>query len=463
MHETALPTDRHLSTSQLKQRSNPSKVIKVRAAFDNASRQETALVRKLGSCLRCRGRKERCKPDILNPNGECINCALTSLSVHQIPCIRTRIPQVSLYHTVTTENDTWTIRPEIFGTEPTELSSALHTGVKILELTQDYGKPLVVRVTEFIPVDGDQTSYIWSIDGAELELPMPCYAITNIPETKAAMETYMVQNLERYIDSFIDRNDSVVWATFQIAIHRARYRNSILLQKMLRLWIASRMVEKAWHICGRETLGLSHADTAGTPYEGKIPIPPVMDSQFDQIMVRFILNPLRAQVLKILDSRITPGKRSEWFETYLVVSLLLNSITLSTAHDHKFAKLHRHVAAGRGSRFEDYNLIESYFHGAQVLIAHFRVIINGHRPLQSGSPDQIMISHEDLDDKEVRYITMIHSQLDTAISTANFLRKHNRYENIMYWTPNLFSTSWDPSPIYIKELEEGEADLIGSY
>ena len=103
------------------------------------------------------------------------------------------------------------------------------------------------------------------------------------------------------------------------------------------------MVEKAWRICGTETLGLTLDDTVRTPYAGKIPIPPVMDSQFDQIVIRAILNPLRTQVLKMLDTRISRYKREEWFDTYLVVFLLLNNIELSTAHDHKFAKLHGHV------------------------------------------------------------------------------------------------------------------------
>jgi hypothetical protein len=103
------------------------------------------------------------------------------------------------------------------------------------------------------------------------------------------------------------------------------------------------MVEKAWRICGKETFGLTLEDTKGTPYCGKIPIPPVMDSQFDQIVIQSILNPLRTQVLKGLEAKVNRSKREDWFEIYLLVFLLLNNIELSTAHDHKFANLHCHV------------------------------------------------------------------------------------------------------------------------
>lgn len=84
-------------------------------------------------------------------------------------------------------------------------------------------------------------------------------------------------------------------------------------------------------------------DSEKTPYAGKIPISPVMDSQFDQIVIQCILNPLRTQVLKGLEAKVNRTKREDWFETYLLVFLLLNNIELSTAHDHKFANLHHHV------------------------------------------------------------------------------------------------------------------------
>ena len=84
-------------------------------------------------------------------------------------------------------------------------------------------------------------------------------------------------------------------------------------------------------------------DTVGTPYEGKIPVSPVMDSQFDQIIIQSILNPLRTQVHRMLDVKISRAKREDWFETYLGVFLQLNNIEIATAHDHEFATFHGHV------------------------------------------------------------------------------------------------------------------------
>ena len=161
----------------------------------------------------------------MTPNGECVNCSIANATIQRIPCIRTRITQVSLYHTVTTENDTWTIRPEIFGPNPITLSTAIYTNRKQIEITQDYGLPLPVCVSEFIPIEGDQTSYVWGLGGGEIELAMPNFAITNVQETKAAIEIYMEKNLTHYVAYFIEQANTLVRDTFQIALRRADLRS----------------------------------------------------------------------------------------------------------------------------------------------------------------------------------------------------------------------------------------------
>ena len=123
--------------------------------------------------------------------------------------------------TVTTEKDTWTLRPEIYC--PTELSTVLHVNVKVIEITQDAGEPLRVSVSEFIPVEGDETSYKWEFGGIETELAMPCFAITNIAQTKAALEAYIVQNLSSFVEHFLANSSTIIWHTFQMAMRKSRY------------------------------------------------------------------------------------------------------------------------------------------------------------------------------------------------------------------------------------------------
>ena len=109
---------------------------------------------------------------------------------------------------------------------------------------------------------------------------------------------------------------------------------------MLNLWAISRMIEIPWEMCGSDTLGVSRIDDADSPHHGKIPIPPNMDTQLDQIVIQHFLNPLRARLLQKLEQRITPPKPETWFEMYLSAFVLLNHIERLARHSVSHAKLH---------------------------------------------------------------------------------------------------------------------------
>ncbi|XXH01435.1 hypothetical protein Hte_007795 [Hypoxylon texense] len=94
--------------------------------------------------------------------------------------------------------------------------------------------------------------------------------------SKVALKNYMETNLNHYIECYIGSSAQIVYATFQIALAKAH--KNVLLHNMLKLGVASRLVEKPWRICGIETLGMIVEDSEGTPYAEEIPIRPVMDS-----------------------------------------------------------------------------------------------------------------------------------------------------------------------------------------
>ena len=90
-------------------------------------------------------------------------------------------------------------------------------------------------------------------------------------------------------------------------------------------------------------MGVKPVEDPESPWAGKIPISPVMDTQIDRIVIKSILNPLRKQVLKDLDLKLTRCKREDWFEIFLVIFILLNNVEIATAHDHEFATFYGHV------------------------------------------------------------------------------------------------------------------------
>ncbi|RMZ86329.1 hypothetical protein DV736_g6444, partial [Chaetothyriales sp. CBS 134916] len=216
-----------------------------------------------------------------------------------------------------------------------------------------------------------------------------------------------------------------------MASQKALCGKSPLLKKALKLWMAARLIEKPWRICGEETTTMKPVTDPDAPYCGWIPVTPIMDTQLDQIVIKSILLDLKTQVLQTLQIKIEKSRKKDWLEIFLASFILLNTIELATAHDHQFASMYGHVSVNGGTRFEDYRLIESYFHGAQALIAHFRDAIYAHLPfLQSKTRSNSVV------------------RMDTAMTN---LKRHHAYETPLYWAHQLFVETWDGAPVTIQE------------
>lgn len=114
----------------------------------------------------------------------------------------------------------------------------------------------------------------------------------------------------------------------------------------LSLWAISRMIEIPWQMCGTDTLGVSLVTDATSPHHGKIPIPPIMDTQLDQIVIRLILNPLRAKVVQKFEQLITPAKPENWWEVYLSAFIMLNHIERLAMHSVTHARTHTMAVSG---------------------------------------------------------------------------------------------------------------------
>jgi len=111
------------------------------------------------------------------------------------------------------------------------------------------------------------------------------------------------------------------------------------VQAALRLWSTTRLTERAWRICGQETLGFEPPLDNSNPWKGIIPVNPIMDQQLDQIVIQHILTPLGKDVLaelhKKLESRKTAKKH--WFEIYLTIFVLLSNAETQLLMERQFA------------------------------------------------------------------------------------------------------------------------------
>jgi hypothetical protein len=127
------------------------------------------------------------------------------------------------------------------------------------------------------------------------------------------------------------------------------------------------MIEIPWQMCGTDTLGVSPVRDATSPHHGKIPIPPIMDTQLDQIVIRLILNPLRAKVVQKFEKLITPAKPENWWEVYLSAFIMLNHIERLAMHSVAHARTHTMAVSGPRALFVSGHMILTLLATGQVL------------------------------------------------------------------------------------------------
>lgn len=114
----------------------------------------------------------------------------------------------------------------------------------------------------------------------------------------------------------------------------------------LDLWAVSRIIEIEWEMCGPDTLGVSRVTDRTNPRFRKIPIPPMMDTQLDRIVITEVLHPLRKKLLDQFEAKISPLRPEDWFDIYLTAFIVLDHIERLAQHSAYHAKLHSMPVSG---------------------------------------------------------------------------------------------------------------------
>lgn len=73
-------------------------------------------------------------------------------------------------------------------------------------------------------------------------------------------------------------------------------------------------------------IGLEPTSEPGNPFNGIIPVTPVMDTQLDDIFLRDLLIPLTKRLLQGLKDKIDEQKRENWLEIYLTMFIMMSNM-----------------------------------------------------------------------------------------------------------------------------------------
>ena len=195
----------------------------------------------------------------------------------------------------------------------------------------------------------------------------------------------------------------------------------------LDLWAISRMIEIEWEMCGKDTLGVQRISDPTNPRHGKVPIPPMMDTQLDQIVITKVLEPLKQKFLENFDAKISNPVPEDWFEIYLTSFVFLNHIEKLAKHSAFHAQLHAmpvsHLAFCHThfrpadicqTQYSNTEFLERAFHAAKVILSRFHFVCKGSVPLMLDWDSSTTRSLAKLDAGQVRFMkntqTLIEAQ-----------------------------------------------------
>jgi hypothetical protein len=101
--------------------------------------------------------------------------------------------------------------------------------------------------------------------------------------------------------------------------------------------MTSRLIEFPWELQSDNALGIKTVSDQANPNYGRIRLPPIMDTQLDQIIIQKFLQPLREKLLLKLKNQMDGCQPGTWWETYLSLFILLHHTAMSSRHGRRFA------------------------------------------------------------------------------------------------------------------------------
>ena len=195
------------------------RIRKRRSPYEGTKKTDTHLTRQLHACVRCRMQRNRCIPDPSNPRGPCLTCQQRTVRMSRLPCLRYMVTDTTLFRTGLDYMAFYRTHPMI-GSEYGDFHLErqwTNTPSKFLCLGQIGTMNFQVELKQFVP----------PANNTDVDLKgRPMYAVPwAIADPEAVVEaimTYIDRGVTRYMDSYLDETDELVWGIFQTA-----YRASV--------------------------------------------------------------------------------------------------------------------------------------------------------------------------------------------------------------------------------------------
>ncbi|KAK8138442.1 hypothetical protein PG984_001822 [Apiospora sp. TS-2023a] len=412
---------------------------------NNEVREQTAETRRIGSCIRCRMQRIRCETNPVDKQGTCLTCDKVAKSkVSRLPCLRYKITDVRLFKPGQIKGHEWTRRWQEGVAD--DISNWASFETRNVGVTEGYThQPVVLRVRQFVPQEGDSLERTWVYDGVRRSVRIPAFAIVNLEEARNAYEDHLTRSVKDFCRNVVSSKHKLIWGTYAAALKAAMAeetdeKQKTLLRKALRLWMAIRMTTKSTYIVGQETLGMDRDIMDETsPLRGQIPLPPVMGAQIELILIHQIQNKLRREMLDELQGILQANNHITWFTAYLVTFIFLHNVSLLCQHDAAYARKH-----GIKARFARENTVREYLTGANILLAYFHYCNKGMYPFSAECKDQDLRTLAQLDPVKIKFVNVTRNIVKDQEQHWDDVRRREDYEDDFYFISQLYEENWAP-------------------
>ncbi|KAI1456475.1 hypothetical protein F4805DRAFT_475821 [Annulohypoxylon moriforme] len=442
---------------------------RIRSDLNVGSRSTTAITREYGACGRCQQQKLRCNMT-RDPFMPCERCSKVTHRYLKTPCIRVKLRSLHLHRRGSTLNnnlENWTAAQDRLFKKCIVQNGGEKFKPLTVYITQDQGIVIPVTIRRFTPCSTDTISWKWR-DKASQErvMEMPPFYICNVEEAAWNMWQAVAFKKEEYVNCLLGDANPIIRKTFEAAFRYLEVSDSSLVLNCLMYWVATRFIEKPWRICSNlpdfeppyDPLNPCDPNGVRCPFNGIIPVTPIMDTQIDDIAIRSILGPLETKILNELDQKIHEKKRKNWFEIYLATFIMMNNFEFVFTDVVDYTSRHGLKPSSTGAS----SLSKGYFHACKTMLVYFRFACNGHAPLalswQEKAPPVDGLSFD-----QQEYLQDIREDINRQKRSLERWRGGSVYKTPLYLCYQVLAEDWSPTVENAEPLDDfTEEDFLTS-
>lgn len=148
----------------------------------------------------------------------CKTCKnVSTLKFAKLPCLRYKITEVKLFKPGQVPGLEWTSRWS--NSKLDDISTWSSREIKTIHVTEGYsGKPLVLQVRQFVPLDCDRLERSWVDQGVKKSVEVPPYALADIAVSEKALRNHISQEGACFFNGVLKNKDKLLVKTYAATI-----------------------------------------------------------------------------------------------------------------------------------------------------------------------------------------------------------------------------------------------------